>query len=79
VSGQSLRRPCLRLSAESAGRDVLVFGAAPDRPFHANIIYRRADLAWDKAGLGRLRLHQARHTYASFMIAAGINAKALST
>jgi integrase len=26
----------------------------------------------------RLRLHQARHTYASFMIAAGINAKALS-
>jgi integrase len=27
----------------------------------------------------RLRLHQARHTYASFMIAAGINAKALSS
>jgi integrase len=27
----------------------------------------------------RLRLHQARHTYASFMIAAGVNAKALST
>jgi integrase len=26
-----------------------------------------------------LRLHQARHTYASFMIAAGVNAKALST
>lgn len=26
----------------------------------------------------RLRLHQARHTYASFMIAAGVNAKALS-
>ncbi len=25
----------------------------------------------------RLRLHQARHTYASFMIAAGVNAKAL--
>jgi integrase len=27
----------------------------------------------------RLRLHQARHTYASFMIAANVNAKALST
>jgi len=26
----------------------------------------------------RLRLHQARHIYALFMIAAGINAKALS-
>lgn len=32
-----------------------------------------------EAGLAeRLRLHQARHTYASFMIAAGVNAKALS-
>lgn len=32
------------------------------------------------AGLtDRLRLHQARHAYASFMIAAGVNAKALST
>ena len=28
--------------------------------------------------LERLRLHQARHTYASFMIAAGVNAKALA-
>jgi integrase len=28
--------------------------------------------------MGRSRLHQARHTYASFMIAAGANAKALS-
>ena len=27
----------------------------------------------------KLRLHQARHTYASFMIAAGINPKALTT
>lgn len=30
------------------------------------------------APLQRLRLHQARHTYASFMIAAGVNAKALA-
>lgn len=54
----------LRLSVEDAGDDVLVFGAAPDRPFHANVVYRRADLAWRKAGLGRLRLQEARHTYA---------------
>jgi integrase len=67
-----------RLAVGDAGDDVLVFGLAPDRPFHANVIYRRADTAWTKAGLGRLRLHQARHTYASFMIAAGVNAKALS-
>jgi integrase len=68
-----------RLAAEEVRDDALVFGAASDRPFHANVVYRRGDLAWHKAGLGRLRLHQARHTYASFMIAAGINAKALSS
>lgn len=37
------------------------------------------DQLFHAAGLpDRLRLHQARHTYASFMIAAGLNAKALS-
>jgi integrase len=67
-----------RLETGDVGDDALVFGVAHDRPFHANVVYRRADTAWKKAELGRLRLHQARHTYASFMIAAGINAKALS-
>ncbi len=34
----------------------------------------------DEAGLtGRLRLHQARHSYASYLIAAGVNPKATST
>ena len=47
-------------------------------PFHASALYRRADEGWEESGLSeRLRLHQARHTYASFMIAAGVNAKAL--
>ena len=64
-----------RLQVGECDDETLVFGAAPDRPFHANVVYRRADAAWRKAGLGRLRLHQARHTYASFMIAAGINAE----
>jgi hypothetical protein len=59
--------------------DQLVFGAG-GMPFHAATLYRRADDAWEAAGLSeRLRLHQARHTYASFMIAAGVNAKALAT
>ena len=31
-----------------------------------------------KAGLNPLRVHDCRHTYASLMIAAGVNAKALS-
>jgi integrase len=50
-------------------------------------VVRRALADREKSGVAerigppvhRLRLHQARHTYASFMIAAGVNAKALST
>lgn len=59
--------------------DELIFAGKDERPFHAASLYRRADRAWESAGLVEgLRLHQARHTYASFMIAAGVNAKALS-
>jgi len=35
--------------------------------------------AWQVAGLNRLTLHDCRHTFASLAIAAGVNAKALST
>ena len=34
---------------------------------------------WDKAGLATINPRECRHTYASLMIAAGVNAKALST
>ena len=40
---------------------------------------KRADDAWRAAKLERITLHEARHTYASLMIAAGVNAKALSS
>jgi integrase len=67
-----------RLRCGEPADDALVFGDG-DQPFHAASLYRQADRAWAKAGLeDRLRLHQARHTYASFMIAAGVNPKALS-
>jgi integrase len=39
----------------------------------------RAGKRWTDQGHERLTLHDARHTYASLMIAAGVNAKALST
>jgi integrase len=68
-----------RLRRGQPDDDALVFGSERGAPFHATSLYRRADSAWEEAGLtDRLRLHQARHTYASFMIAAGVNAKALS-
>lgn len=60
--------------------DALVFGVARGEPFITERLYRHADDAWRQAGLAeRLRLHQARHTYASFMIAADVDPKALSS
>ena len=35
----------------------------------------RADRAWTEARLARVTLHEARHTYASFLMAAGYNLK----
>jgi integrase len=68
-----------RLEAPNAPGSALAFGRDDAEPFHAATLYRRADNAWAAARLEEhLRLHQARHTYASFMIAAGVNAKALA-
>lgn len=39
----------------------------------------RARKHWKAAGLQPIGLHECRHTFASMMIAAGVNAKALST
>jgi integrase len=35
--------------------------------------------AWRRAKLEQIGFHEARHSFASLMIAAGVNAKALST
>jgi integrase len=59
--------------------DWLVFGRAPRRPFGPSTVTKRARHAWDAAGLERITLHECRHTFASLMIAAGVNAKALQT
>lgn len=55
-----------------------VFGPSPTRPFVYTSTMNRTKKAWDDAKLDRLGLHEARHTFASLMIAAGVNAKALS-
>ena len=61
------------------GGEGLAFGASPRRPFEPSTVRRRALAAWAPAGLEPIGLHEARHTFASLMIAAGVNAKALST
>jgi integrase len=70
----------LQKDHDASNASAFVFGVTNNEPFQAERLYRYADHYWHKAGLTeRLRLHQARHTYASFMIAAGVNPKALST
>jgi len=59
--------------------DGLVFGEDGKRAASPAASTKRADDAWKAARLDRITLHVARHTYASLMIAAGVNAKALST
>jgi integrase len=63
-----------------AGRsEGLAFGRTATSPFDDDQIRGRAARAWRDAGLAPLGMHEARHTFASLMIAAGVNAKALST
>ncbi len=66
------------VSTPEAVRD-LVFGRQADVPFVPGTVADRARRAWRKAGLEPITLHECRHTYASLMIAAGVNAKALQT
>jgi integrase len=63
-----------------AGRsEGLVFATRAGTPFDSWAVKARADKAWRAAGQTPIGLHESRHTFASLMIGAGVNAKALST
>jgi integrase len=64
---------------QGAGGEGFVLSATAERPFDPPTIGARARRAWSAAGLSPISLRECRHTYASLMIAAGINVKALST
>lgn len=57
------------------GGGELVF-AVDGRPFVPSTVRRRALAAWK--GMRPIGLHEARHTFASILIAAGVNAKAIT-
>lgn len=73
-----LRGHLLDLKLASGGKG-LAFGREDGRPFDGAALRTRALRAWGAAGLAPITLHECRHTFASLMIAAGVNAKALST
>jgi integrase len=63
----------------AAGRNTLVFARGNGSAFDPSTVIARARRAWTAAKLIPLTPHEARHTYASLMIAAGVNAKTIST
>ena len=56
----------------------LLFTATRGGPFNDSAIAKRARLQWDALMLEPIGLHEARHAYASVMIAAGVNIKTIS-
>ncbi|MFN8164214.1 MAG: tyrosine-type recombinase/integrase [Solirubrobacterales bacterium] len=79
-----LARPLRLLLAEhklkvgESSAEALVFGRPDGRPLAADALIERSRKRWQARGLCPIGLHECRHTYAAFMIAAGVNAKALS-
>src|SRR5262249_18113878 len=51
----------------------------PNKPFNPSSLQLPTQKAWADAGLTPIGLHECRHSYAAYMIAAGINTKALSS
>ena len=65
-----------RMDGSGAG---LVFGRPDGRPFDNSVARQRAHRFWTAAEPEPIGLHECRHPCASVWIAAGVNAKAITT
>jgi integrase len=81
-----LREYLVAHKLRSGRSEGLVFGRSATAPFNPTLLGKRAKAAWTKANAERaenelapIGLHECRHTFASLMIAAGVNVKALSS
>lgn len=74
-------KPLLAAHLLSTGRseDDLIFGRTATLPFIPSTVRHRARAAWQSAGLEPITLHEARHSTASMLRAAGIDFKLIST
>ena len=66
------------LRTERGGEDLL-FGRNSMQPFVASSVDNRAQECWEAMGLRAITLHECRHTFASLLIDAGANPKAIQT
>ncbi len=69
----------LRHRNATLDRAGLVFTRGDGLPFCDNTVRQRSMRVWNRAGLKPIRFHEARHTYASWMLGAGVDAKTLAT
>jgi integrase len=74
----TLRRYLAAHRLRQGGGEGFVFSSRSGSPFWTTAMMRSARRAWDRAGLAPITLHECRHSCAGLMIAAGVNAKALS-
>jgi len=74
-----LRDELIEHAARRSRREGLVFQRPDGKPFWAAAVERRAKTAWKHAGLDKICLHEARHTFASLLIEAGENPKRVAT
>ncbi len=75
-----LRTYLLEQKLRNGGRgEYRVLADANNRLCDSTTLTAKAKRRWAVAGLQPIGLHECRHTFASLMIAAGVNAKALST
>jgi integrase len=88
--GLPIQKPLVQILAkhalETGTREGLVFSEDGVKPFDTRSLYRRRDTDLKRAAARSVdpvpepfSLHECRHGYASLMIAAGVNAKALQT
>jgi integrase len=70
-------RPILLAHLMATGRrgkpEALVFGRTDADPFLRSTPRSRARRAWKSAGLEPITMHECRHSYASTMVAAGVD------
>lgn len=72
---EAQRAQCLWSNVPGA----LLLGKTERTPFGPKAFAMRSTKAWEVAGLPRVTTHQARHSFASFLIAAGADVKTLTT
>jgi hypothetical protein len=63
----------LRVYLERVERRPGFFFGTTDKPFDYDALIARAKKAWDDAGLQRITLHECRHSFSTFLDAAGVS------